>query len=122
MWWASLLGISLPYKILAVTAVCVGLTGWGFLKGYQTGSSEYRLNLAQDRVVTMTKIVEVTKLDQTTLQNALLKQRKQLEKDFAHEPLVTTYINTHPTTTDTKCGLDDDGLRLWNDENRGVPN
>lgn len=68
----------------------------------------------------MEKTLKVKELDQVALNKALAQQRKQLEQDHANETEILRYLASNPPITNPTCDLDDTGLRLWNDENRGV--
>ena len=59
-------------------------------------------------------------LDTKTLTAALVKQKAQSDADHEIETDILRYMAAHPVVSSPVCGLDADGLRLWNSENRGV--
>lgn len=85
-------------------------------------AADLELYIANANVAVMKQTVEVVKLDEITLRNALELQRKQLEKDREIEIRWNTIKETDHVITAAECTISPDSLRLWNDENRGVSN
>lgn len=119
----NLLGpISMPTKIIIGVSMVVLVAGWASFKTYQVTRDIYEGQIAAEKVIVLEKEKEVLKLDSATLTRALAFQEKQLKQDFENEKNILEYLAKHPITNDPVCRLDDDGLRLWNNENAGVQN
>ena len=117
---AGLGSLSMPTILIIFGSLLIGsctLTGF---KVHEWTAASYEKQIMADKIITVVKTQEVAVLDQKSLTSALAKQKAQLERDFANLQTVQQYVETHPVTTSPECKLDADGLRLWNDENRGV--
>ena len=115
---SALPALSLGSKILLVVAFITTLVGLTAYKTWSLTSDHYEQKIQADKYITVVKTQEIRVLDQKSLTSALTKQKAQLEKDFANEREIKTYLVEHPSVAE--CSIGDDGLRLWNSENRGV--
>lgn len=60
------------------------------------------------------------KLDNKSLQAALVRQAKEINAEHEFELNYWKWKAENPVAVDPKCSIGDDGLRIWNAENRGV--
>jgi hypothetical protein len=81
-------------------------------------ADSYEKKIQADKYITVVKTQKVAELDQKALTSALIQQKAQLEKDFENEREILRFFQNNPAAAN--CSLNDDGLRLWNNENRGV--
>lgn len=117
---SALPALSISTKVLCgvgIILMCISVTAY---KVHGWTADSYEKKIQAEKVITVVKTLEVKELDQKSLTAALVKQRKQLEQDHANETEILRYLAQRPSVTNPSCDLDDDGLRLWNSENRGV--
>lgn len=102
---------------MALVAVLAASTATGFYYGHKAA-----VNAAKSEQL---KAVEraIAQADEISAENAEIERdhvQVQTEIRTVYRTIkqeVIKYVETHPDTAE--CGLDDDGLRLWNKANQG---
>ena len=87
-------------------------------KTHNWTADSYEQKIQADKYITVVKTAEIQVLDQKSLTSALIQQKAQLEKDFENEREILRFLQQNPAAAN--CDIGADGLRLWNNENRGV--
>lgn len=105
------------YTWAAVGLIAAAIAAGSFWQGYRMAS-----NAAKSEQL---KAVEraIAQADEISAENAEIERNHvqvQTEIRTVYRTIkqeVIKYVETHPDTAE--CGLDDDGLRLWNKANQG---
>lgn len=108
--------IPAPYRILALVLLALACIGFGYVQGI---SREADRRDAQELQQTRAGIVAADK--ESARREAVGAQREVVREKIrvvyrTIRERVNVYVDTHD---DVACGLDADGLRLWNAANSG---
>lgn len=116
-----------PLPVMSITTKLAILFGVVLLtniftatKTWQFAADRFEAKIQADKIITVEKTVEIAKRDLEAEQRAVARARKQWEIDNATTEAFLDYIANNPIVRNPVCTLDADGLRLWNNENRGV--
>ena len=105
-----------PYRILAIVLLALACIGFGYVQGVSRESDRRdALELKQARIDASAADKESTRREAVGAAREVVREKIRVVYRTIKER-VNVYIDTHD---DVDCGLDADGLRLWNAANAG---
>jgi len=112
--------IGLTTKLIVAGSILLGAMGWAGWKAYTLTRDHYENVIQQDKIVTVERTRTIAVLDKEAEKRAVAKAKAQWEADNASTTAFLDFIANNPISRSPQCTIGDDGLRLWNNENRGV--
>ena len=109
--------IPLPYRVLAVLLLVLACIGFGYVQGVARESDRRDAQaLQQTRAGVAAADKESTRREAVGAQREVTREKIRVVYRTIKEK-VNVYVDTH---SGVDCGLDADGLRLWNAANAGA--
>lgn len=112
--------IGLTTKLIFVLSVLLGAMSWSAWKAHTLTRDHYETVIQKDNLITVEKTQTIAVLDKEAEKRAVAKAKAQWEADNATTEAFLDFIANNPIVRSPECSIGDDGLRLWNNENRGV--
>jgi len=110
--WTNL--IPLPYRILIVVVLLISGVLFGFVQGLIRASSTCEINNARAQQSAQIKA------DKITEKREAVAQRRETTREHIRIVYRTLKEKADEMPIASNCGLDADGLRLWNATNAGT--
>lgn len=110
--WANL--IPLPYRILIMAALLISGVLFGYVQGLTHASSTCEVNNARAQQSAQIRA------DKITTKREAVARRRETTREQIRIVYRTIREKADETPIASNCGLDADGLRLWNAANAGA--
>lgn len=108
---------SLPVIVLLGVSVISGSCWYGYQWGAESARNKADADMAMAMQAVADRAIEQAKIDAEIAERNEADQQAVVDVFERMEREVQEYIRTNPDIN--SCGLDDDGLRLWNEANSG---